>query len=59
MPNNAPIKIASKYEINRFNNEFVDNLNTLKEKRKKLVKKISDKDTLSDIPLSEKAKIYL
>ena len=35
---------AQQESLNRFNNEFVDNLNTLKEKRKKLVKKLEKKN---------------
>jgi len=33
--------------LNRFNNEFVDNLNTLKEKRKKLLKKIKKEELMN------------
>ena len=38
---------AQQESLNRFNNEFVDNLNTLKEKRKKLVKKIRKEEQIN------------
>ena len=38
---------AQQESLNRFNNEFVDNLNTLKEKRKKLLKKIKKEEQIN------------
>ena len=38
---------AQQESLNRFNNEFVDNLNTLKEKRKKLLKKIKKEELIN------------
>ena len=38
---------AQQESLNRFNNEFVDNLNTLRDKRKKLVKKIKKEELIN------------
>ena len=38
---------AQQESLNRFNNEFVDNLNTLRDKRKKLVKKIRKEELIN------------
>ena len=38
---------AQQESLNRFNNEFVDNLNTLKDKRKKLLKKIRKEEQIN------------
>lgn len=38
---------AQQESLNRFNNEFVDNLNTLKDKRKKLLKKIRKEEQMN------------
>lgn len=38
---------SQQESLNRFNNEFVDNLSTLKDKRKKLVKKIKRDETIN------------
>ena len=37
---------AQQESLNRFNNEFVDNLSSLKDKRKKLLKKSNEKNKL-------------
>ena len=42
---------AQQESLNRFNNEFVDNLNTLKEKRKKLILKATEVNYLHDYPM--------
>ena len=38
---------AQQESLNRFNNEFVDNLTSLKDKRKKLLKKIKREETMN------------
>jgi sjoegren syndrome nuclear autoantigen 1 len=47
MSNKDNTSHSQQESLNRFNNEFVDNLSTLKDKRKKLVKKIKRDETIN------------